>query len=441
MQTSFISFIDPKDLEMTMAHFLKAGTGEPQNYITRILTAKGNSKILNVTNLPIVVDRVIVGVYGIAKDISHQVRTDQELVLSNERYRYVSKATNSAIWDWDLGKNQIFWGIGFTHLFGFKQSDHGQDETSWTNKIHPSDHDQVVASMHHIINSPRKSLWIEEYRFLKANGDYAFVSNRGFVIRDGFGKAIRMVGAMVDITEKKTIELEKGKLFQDLIVQNIHLEQFNYIVSHNLRAPVANVRGLTDLLIKKDLDQDVIDEIIKDIDTSILSIDNVIQDLNSILASKKDVNSPKDKIDFEEIVEDVKKSIQSTINTSKVSISYDFNGMPYFRSIKSYVHSIFYNLISNSIKYCRPGIDPIIDIKSTLKEGKILLEFSDNGLGFDNSKITKIFGLYKRLHTHVEGKGIGLFMVKSQVTSLNGLIDVHSELNRGSTFKITLPIN
>jgi signal transduction histidine kinase len=107
------------------------------------------------------------------------------------------------------------------------------------------------------------------------------------------------------------------------------------------------------------------------------------------------------------------------------------------RTIKSYIYSIFYNLTSNSIKFKQPGIPPIIEISSFLSENKIVLLFKDNGLGIDlNKKGNQVFGLYKRFHLDTEGKGIGLYMVKTQVESLGGTIFIHSNVNTGTEFRI-----
>jgi len=106
-------------------------------------------------------------------------------------------------------------------------------------------------------------------------------------------------------------------------------------------------------------------------------------------------------------------------------------------SLKAYMHSIFSNLISNSIKYRKPDEEPYIEINSRKEEGKIILTFKDNGLGIDlTTKSDKIFGLYNRFHSHVEGKGMGLFMVKTQVEALGGIITATSELNKGLEFTI-----
>jgi signal transduction histidine kinase len=128
------------------------------------------------------------------------------------------------------------------------------------------------------------------------------------------------------------------------------------------------------------------------------------------------------------------------IDGEEVSLNTDFSEANELITIKSYIYSIFYNLISNSIKYRQLGIKPIISIQSKRSNDKIILVFKDNGIGIDLNKLGgQVFGLYKRFHQHVEGKGMGLYMVKTQVEMIGGTIEIISEVNKGTEFIITLP--
>jgi signal transduction histidine kinase len=127
------------------------------------------------------------------------------------------------------------------------------------------------------------------------------------------------------------------------------------------------------------------------------------------------------------------------LRNEDVVIISDFSAVDEVLTLKSYLHSIFFNLISNSIKYRRHDVKPVIEIVSSKKENGIELLFRDNGLGIDMArKGEEIFGLYKRFHPHIEGKGVGLYMVKTQVETLGGRISLTSEVNKGTEFKILL---
>jgi len=240
-----------------------------------------------------------------------------------------------------------------------------------------------------------------------------------------------------DITNQKQEQQQKEKLSADLIQRNRDLEQFTFIVSHNLRAPTANIMGFSENLQDETFTPLEQKEFLNGLSTSVAALDTVIKDINTILQVKREVNEKKEVIIFSKLVNDIMTSISHLMVKHSVCIKIDFSEVDEIYSLKVYMHSIFYNLISNSIKYSRPNELPLIEIRSKKENGKIILIFKDNGLGIDmKTKGDKIFGLYKRFHSHVEGKGMGLFMVKTQVESIGGKISIASELNKGTEFTI-----
>lgn len=163
----------------------------------------------------------------------------------------------------------------------------------------------------------------------------------------------------------------------------------------------------------------------------------MITDLNSILQIKKEIGEKSETVHFQDLIDSIKESIQNVILKENVQVVTDFTSASELFTLKTYLYSIFHNLISNSIKYHQAGLNPIIEISSSVSDGKLALSFKDNGMGIDlPRKREQLFGLYKRFHHHVEGKGMGLFMVKTQVEILGGTISVFSEVNRGTEFVI-----
>ena len=122
-----------------------------------------------------------------------------------ERFELVARASNDAIWDWDLATNEIWWSEGFKELFGYAREELEPTIESWTKRLHPDDLDRAVAGLHGVIESGGH-LWYDEYRFRRKDGKYAYVYDRGFVIHNGKGKPVRMVGGMTDVTAKKEAE-------------------------------------------------------------------------------------------------------------------------------------------------------------------------------------------------------------------------------------------
>ena len=250
-----------------------------------------------------------------------------------------------------------------------------------------------------------------------------------------------------DVTEHKESEIRLQELntnlenyTKELVISNKNLEQFSYIVSHNLRTPVANILGLTRMLKDSELDGDQKEYVIGELSSSVEALDEVIMDLNVILKKKQEINENKERVVFPQLVDKIKNSISKLIQAEQVEIVTDFSEVDEYFSIKSYIHSVFYNLISNSIKYRFPGRNPVITITSRRSEGKIVLSFQDNGSGIDLEKRKdQIFGLYRRFHSNTEGKGMGLFLVKTQVEVLGGKINVKSQPGYGTVFELEFP--
>ena len=245
-----------------------------------------------------------------------------------------------------------------------------------------------------------------------------------------------------DITERKFGEMERGKMVSDILKRNNDLEQFSYVISHNLRAPVANIIGLVEEL-RRDQVVDGENNLLMDyLIASTKKLDTVIIDLNTILQVKREIIDNKETISLSRLLEEVLTYIPNLIREQKVKFIIDFSAGDELWTLKSFMHSIFYNLISNSIKYRQPAFSPIIEIKSERVGNKFILIFTDNGIGIDLVKNKgQVFGLYKQFHSHVEGKGMGLFMVKTQVETLGGTIAVESEVNQGTQFRVELQLN
>jgi PAS domain S-box-containing protein len=250
---------------------------------------------------------------------------------------------------------------------------------------------------------------------------------------------IGFILAFKDITGRKMADLERDKMTADLIQRYQDLEQFTYIVSHNLRAPVANIIGLSDMLNSSDFNLNESKEVLTSLETSINILDQIIMDLNHILQVRSSINEQREIVSFKSLVDDITLSLGNLIKNENVTINTNFHAIDNTTTIKSYMYSIFYNLLINAIKYKQPGNDPVISIYTYKKGDKFEILFKDNGKGIDEKNFKNLFGLYKRFDTTIEGKGLGLFMVKMQVENLGGKITVQSEPGSGTTFKLEFP--
>jgi PAS domain S-box-containing protein len=248
-----------------------------------------------------------------------------------------------------------------------------------------------------------------------------------------------ILSSITDLSESKRKAFELEQLTQELIKKNDGLEQFNYIVSHNILSAVANILGLLGIYNHDDLYADINRTVLSHLYIAVDKLDEVIRDLNDVLEMQKTVHKTKEIIPIKDLVEDVCLSIQNDIEKTEAHIMTDF-AVASISSIKSYIHSIVLNLLTNSLKYRHPERKPIIQIKTFQMQAYICLEVTDNGIGIDLKKYGhKIFELYSRAHIHIEGKGLGLFLVKKEIETLGGKIEVESIVNQGTTFRVYFP--
>lgn len=183
-------------------------TGVPLELEETRRSADGREQFFQVTKSPVFdAEGKVVGTQGILMDITERKQAEELVHLSNERFQTMARATNDAVWDWDLVTNALWWNDGFQTLFGYAAVEIEPDVSSWITRLHPEDLARVEAGIHQAIESG-ENRWSDEYRFRRQDGSYAEVFDRGFILRDARGQAVRMIGAMMDITERKQTEAQ-----------------------------------------------------------------------------------------------------------------------------------------------------------------------------------------------------------------------------------------
>jgi PAS domain S-box-containing protein len=271
----------------------------------------------------------------------------------------------------------------------------------------------------------------------KKSGEEFWVKLSVFPVSDQNGWYTHWVSIQSDITARKQAELEREQMISELTKSNRELQQFSYITTHNLRAPLTNLITISNLLDTTTIEDPALAEMIEGFKTSAHQLHTTLDDLIQVLLIKGDTSMDLELVEFEDVFDRVILTIHSMVQQSGAQFATNFDEAPSVYFSANYMESIFLNLISNSIKFEHPKRKPRIRIQS-FKEGSTLkLVFSDNGIGFDMERVKgRIFGLHKRFHKG-EGKGVGLFLIHSQITALGGTIEVESQENIGTTFTIT----
>lgn len=264
---------------------------------------------------------------------------------------------------------------------------------------------------------------------------------------EALGKTIDML----DIQKKELIEIKYSledkvrkrtndllNMNERLLSQNQQLEQYAYITSHNLRAPIARIKGLVNLLpMEADFDEPT-KEILSHLEESTERMENVFSDLSTILNVKNNMQKAWDKVDFVNEIDKVIYSLKPSIKEKNIKIELPKMDAFQVKALQPYVYSIFHNIIENAIKYSDISkVNPYVKIELSDTKKYYLASVKDNGIGIDMEKASgKIFRMYQRFNNTHPGQGFGLFLVKSQVEAMGGKVELESNLGQGTSFNL-----
>jgi PAS domain S-box-containing protein len=209
--------------------------GENYDLELEIITAKGNTRAVHTIGKADLMNRRI---YGFFQDITERKRAEKILQQAEQRLQLANKATNDVIWDWDVVTDMQQWNEAGTVVFGWTEIvERPVNAEWWVQRVHTDDRQRVHDSFFTVLHNPLSDVWHDEYRFLKADGTYADVLDRGYVLRNEQGNAIRMVGAMLDITERKRAEekLQEREANLRSIVENSPVGYYAYTLESDNR--------------------------------------------------------------------------------------------------------------------------------------------------------------------------------------------------------------
>ncbi len=375
----------------------------------------------------------ITGASKIARDISDKKKTEDIIKNNEKRFRSLLQNSNDGLSL--LTTDGVMLEISPT---GKKITGFDEDEMvgqARQDLIHPDDLEHVSRAFIDVIEDPEKTRNFE-YRSLTKEGTYKWLEAccQNLLHEPA-------VGAIVinyrDITERKNQEIEREQLIRTLNQNNTDLRNFSYITSHNLKAPLSNLIGFIDLLKDIQIKNPTLRTIIDGFRLSTIQLDHTVNDLVKILIIRDNDSIEQKEISFNQIFSQVKSQLNNLIEEVQPVIKADFTNAPVVVFNETYLESIFLNLLTNAIKYRSYDRKLKINIKTQKTDKTIVLTFTDNGIGIDLERHqSKIFGLYQRFHDRPNSKGLGLYLIKSQMESLGGSIDIHSMVDVGTTFTL-----
>ena len=372
---------------------------------------------------------------GAIQDITKQKEEEQRLKLLET---VITQSKDSIIITEPDSENLtipkiIYANPAFTNMSGY-ESDEILGKTPAIFKGINSD-EQEYSKLINAIKEKKECL-IEIISYKKSNEEY-WVRFSMIPIYNSENKVSHWISIQRDITEEKNQEKEKEQLIRELTQNNKDLKQFSYITSHNLRAPLSNLIGLLNLIEDIPNDNQELKELISGFSKSTHLLNDTINDLAKVMIIKDNPSIQKEEILLNLIFENVFCQLNSQIELYKPIIKLDFEKAATLYVNKAYIESILMNLLTNSIKYKSENRKLKISIATSQLNDTVILTFKDNGIGIDLERNKdKVFGLYQRFHNYPDSKGLGLYLVKSQVETMGGIIDIESQVNKGTIFTL-----
>ncbi len=370
-----------------------------------------------------------------------------------DRYEIVSLSTNDIIWEWNIKGDVVSFNKNFELVLGYQLPPAGLSYPVWTSYIHPDDKERVSGKMEAFIGSGQK-FWSDEYRLLKADGASIYILDRGRLVYDAAGSPVKMVGSMINITERKKAEEAQQRFNEELerTVQertlelqrsNEDLERFAHVASHDLKEPVRKMRTTFDLL--KIRYQHMLGDGVVLLDRLSKSAARLNQMIESILSYSTVNYEPQhaERVDLNAIVQNVKDDLELVITEKEAQLIIE--PLPMIEGSSVLLHQLFYNLLNNSLKFSNAAVKPEVTIQSQpVQAGEyemLEIRLADNGIGFFEEEADKIFGSFVRLHPkdRYEGTGLGLALCKRIVERHGGTIQATGTPGKGATFIMRFP--
>lgn len=445
MNTPFMDFIAEEDRQVAMNLIISAKNNKGY-YSNEIGIITQDDSILRVDWTVFSLEDSE-DVFCVGKDVTLYNHNLSLLKTQKEKFQILTETVTDAVWDFDLEKREMSWGLGLKKLFGYNPNAFGKAEEVWLEKLHPKDRKRIEKSFYSFLENKNESKWVEEYRLKRKDGTYAHVLDTGQFIKNEIGKAIRMVGTLQDISEYREYQAKLENLNHQLINQakslsrsNKDLEEFAYVASHDLQEPLRMITGFMTRLEEKYGEE--LDEKAKEyINFAVDGAKRMRQVIQGLLTFSKvgrhDITFSE--VNLELVLKEVKLLLSEAIKEKEAEVC--VGEMPVILSVEYELKEVFLNLIENAVKYSKENLAPTISVCYKENKNQHIFVVEDNGIGISEEYYEKIFGVFQRLHGHSEysGTGIGLAIVKKIINNLGGSISLESELNKGTKFFIKLP--
>ena len=370
------------------------------------------------------------------RDITERKQMESALLSSETTYRLISRASNDAIWDWELARNRITWNDGIRTVFGYPPEMVGEKPDWWLERIHADDRARVGRDIQDAIRGGQ-FVWSDQYRFRRHDGVDVEVMDRGFIVHDENRKPVRMVGAMLDVSALKRTEKDLKRAVQAR-------DELVAVISHELKNPLTAISTSVEIMAKKlsgDETGKLFGKLLSGITVSIHRMGRLIFSLLDITR----IEGGKLGVDIKgwsvrEIVNEVVESIDPVAREKSTRLSVDISPeVGQIHCDRDRVGQVLVNLVDNAVKFAPRGA---VVVAAKLVEGsQIEFEVRDTGPGIPEDYQAHVFDrFWQAKNTAYQGTGLGLSIAKGIVEAHGGKIWFKSEVGRGTSFFFSLPV-
>jgi PAS domain S-box-containing protein len=422
-------------------------------------TIVGERELVTETRkIPVLEDGRVARVVTVIRDITERKRAERALRVSEERFALAVQGSNDGVWDWDIQNSSLYWSPRLKELLGYADDELDVDFEAFDSHLHPEDREHTGAAIEAHLKDGE--LYDVEQRLRTKSGQYRWFRARGQALWDEAGRPLRMTGSTTDITERKRAEEQLQRYAAELEQANEEVKQFAYIVSHDLRAPLTNLRGFSEELnyalevIGSAMDkalphleekqrlavttalQEEVPEALSFIGSSVTRMDDFI---NAVLKlsrlGRRELNP--ELLNMDALVQAALQTLAYQIEERQVSVT--VGPLPEVVADRASMEQILGNLLGNAVKYLDPDRPGEIEISGERGRGETILRVRDNGRGIAEEDMDKVFAPFRRAgRQDVPGEGMGLPYVQTLVRRHGGRIWCESELGVGTKFTFTL---
>lgn len=377
-------------------------------------------------------DRIIVS----NEDITNRKIAEKIILDSQQRIQSLINTVDGIVWECSPDTLQFtFISKKVEEILGYTSDEWLSSPNFWQDHMYEEDR---VHTLQYCADQTAKNVDHDfEYRMIAKDGTIVWLRDIVSLITEN-GKVESLRGIMIDITKTKEIENQLNKSFHLVTEQNKRLLNFSYIVSHNLRSHTSNITSIIGLIETAD-SKDEIEQMVQLLKTVSYSLNETMLNLNQVVNIQTNIGLVTESLNLKQYINNTITILSDQITAKEVEIITSVPDNEHINYNPAYLESILHNLVSNAIRYSSIDKKPIINISYQEEGENKILQVSDNGIGIDlECNAHKIFGMYKTFTNNKDSKGIGLFITKNQIEAMGGYITVESELNKGTTFKISI---